>query len=376
MKKYIKICLSIILFCTLTSTAKADMIESGFLAGDDRILKCTYSYGEDELSIEYIYKKHWFGKFTHEIEVTKTGETIDIGEAGDQSDEKPTESALNEEEVVNYINQKGICPTYIGEYITRYAWDSDNAIKTKHRFFFADNSDALSGSSIIYKKNRTIYNNNYCYYNYDVKFPEIPTWGVFIKKSMFSNFANQYEGTDCPTTVITELYESLEAKSEFKRGFYASSTNETEVIDNLKQQCKNDAIEQLNGRSTGLKCYAGEKVDLKSDDNPAQNPDFDPTKPLECNALFDQETKKFISMAYFIIEIIAILIAIALTIKDYAVAILNSNADEIKKANKNLITRLIVIIILLLLPSLINLLFKVFNIKAFNSDPLCGTVNK
>ena len=81
-------------------------------------------------------------------------------------------------------------------------------------------------------------------------------------------------------------------------------------------------------------------------------------------------------MAYFIIEIIAILIAIALTIKDYAVAILNSNADEIKKANKNLITRLIVIIILLLLPSLINLLFKVFNIKAFNSDPLCGTVNK
>lgn len=374
MKKYIKICLSIILFCTLTSTAKANPIESNFLSEDDRILKCTYSYGEEDATIEYKFRG-----LNHQIDVTRTGQTIDLGEVAESSDKKPTESALNKQDVINYINQKGKCPTYMGEYITKYAaWDSDDAIK-RHRFFFADNSDDLSGSSIIYKKNRTIYNDNYCYYNYNVNFPGIPTWGVFISKDKFSNFSNQYDGNECPATVITELYESLESGSIFKRNFFAAETNDQGIIENLKEQCTKDAserAEELFGDSTGLKCYAGEKVDLKSDDNPAQNPDFDPTKPLECNALFDQETKKFISMAYFIIEIIAILIAIALTIKDYAVAILNSNADEIKKANKNLITRLIVIIILLLLPSLINLLFKVFNIKAFNSDPLCGTVNK
>ena len=43
-----------------------------------------------------------------------------------------------------------------------------------------------------------------------------------------------------------------------------------------------------------------------------------------------------------------------------------------KKTNKRLATRLIVMIVILLLPALINFVLGVFNIEGFNSEnPLC-----
>jgi len=65
-----------------------------------------------------------------------------------------------------------------------------------------------------------------------------------------------------------------------------------------------------------------------------------------------------------------------LTIKDYAAAILNSNQDEMKKANKRLVTRLIIVVVILLLPALIKLILKLFKIELFSSDPFCGTIKK
>lgn len=97
--------------------------------------------------------------------------------------------------------------------------------------------------------------------------------------------------------------------------------------------------------------------------------------PLECSDFFDSETIEFINKAYFYIEIIAALVIIALSVKDYALAILSSDSDAMKKNNANLFKRLGLFVVILILPGLIKLVINLFNVEGFNSnDPLCGAI--
>ena len=54
---------------------------------------------------------------------------------------------------------------------------------------------------------------------------------------------------------------------------------------------------------------------------------------------------------------------------DYLKAVLNSDDDSLKKANKKLVTRLILIVALFLLPTLVSVLL---NVLGFTSHEVCG----
>lgn len=92
---------------------------------------------------------------------------------------------------------------------------------------------------------------------------------------------------------------------------------------------------------------------------------------LNCDNLF-ADMADIIRYAYFILEIIAILIIIIKTGLDYSKVFLNDDKDQLKKANTNLMKRIIVLVVLLLLPAIVNLFLKLFKIEGFNSEnPLC-----
>lgn len=99
---------------------------------------------------------------------------------------------------------------------------------------------------------------------------------------------------------------------------------------------------------------------------------------IECEDIFDEETKEFISFIYFIITIAAIVLTIIMSVKDYAGVIINGDQEGIKKSNGKLIKRLLLVILLLLLPAIIKFVLNIFDIPFFNSDnPTCGVqINK
>ena len=104
------------------------------------------------------------------------------------------------------------------------------------------------------------------------------------------------------------------------------------------------------------KVFAAIQIDLKSQ--------------FSCNSL--GELAGLVKTGYFIIEIAALIILIVFTSLDYAKVILSGEQDEMKKTNKRLATRIIIMVVLLLLPALINFTLRLFHIEGFNSEnPLC-----
>lgn len=71
-------------------------------------------------------------------------------------------------------------------------------------------------------------------------------------------------------------------------------------------------------------------------------------------------------------RIIGPLLVIVLSGLDYVKAIINSDDDALKKTHSRLVKRLILAALLFLIPTIVELLLKIFNIV---SDPLCGMGN-
>lgn len=101
-----------------------------------------------------------------------------------------------------------------------------------------------------------------------------------------------------------------------------------------------------------------------------KNIKLDTDSQFSCGTLGD--LADLVKTGYFIIEMVALVILVVFTVLDYAKVILSGEQDEMKKTNKRLATRLIIMVVLLLLPALINFVLGVFNIEGFNSEnPLC-----
>lgn len=99
-------------------------------------------------------------------------------------------------------------------------------------------------------------------------------------------------------------------------------------------------------------------------------PKIDLDSKFDCNSI--SGIADLISTGYFIIEILALILLVGLTVLDYAKVIMSGEQDEMKKSNKRLLTRIIIAALILLLPMLINLILGVFHIQGFDSDnPLC-----
>ena len=99
-------------------------------------------------------------------------------------------------------------------------------------------------------------------------------------------------------------------------------------------------------------------------------PNIDIDSKFDCSTI--SGISDLISTGYFIIEILALILLVGLTVLDYAKVIMSGEQDEMKKSNKRLLTRIIIAALILLLPMLINLILGVFHIEGFDSDnPLC-----
>ena len=355
--KLLKLCLVMITFFITVNLVKAGSYTYDYMSDGDNIIRCYYTKEydvkeDDNLTVIFQYRN-----LNPQVDVYVNGKW-----------KKNTETITTERvrnNLYDYFLQKGTCPAY--------------AALKDDKYVFSNTTDGLGISSEIYEYSGKLYNSDYCYYNFNLKSGDFDGWGVYIKKDKLKELENPYNGEGCPNTVIAELHESTETDSAFSRKFYATNEIEGEEYESLKTQCAanaNQQVEEMYNEENGYSCFIGKKQELIDDKPTSGKFIIDPTNQLNCDALFDEETKQFISFLYFVIEIIAVILVVVLTIKDYAVAILNSNQDEFKKSNKRLITRIILLIVLLLIPGLLRIMLKVFHIEAFNKDPLCGTVEK
>jgi len=119
-----------------------------------------------------------------------------------------------------------------------------------------------------------------------------------------------------------------------------------------------------HGSSSGNNPSGGMTEDL----HPNIFPDLDSGTEDQCNALFLKkngelnELGEFVADAFLLIKIAAPILVIVLSTIDYLKAIMNSNSDEIKKANQRTIKRLIIGLIIFFLPFLLDLLFHLFGL--------------
>lgn len=134
-----------------------------------------------------------------------------------------------------------------------------------------------------------------------------------------------------------------------------------EVPENLREEFSQQVREETSIKITKVKEELTKILDYSE---------------LDCDNLFSG-VADIIKNAYFGLEVLSIVIVLGLTALDYAKIILSDNKDEMKKANGKLAKRVIILVVILLLPALINLTLRIFNIQGFNSEhPLCIEINK
>lgn len=117
-----------------------------------------------------------------------------------------------------------------------------------------------------------------------------------------------------------------------------------------------------NGTSSSKKDPKGTQsynVEIEDDNSPVD------TGTDMCDSLFGTQTAlgRYIHDAYNIMKFLVPILLLALSIRDYAKAILGQNDDEIKKATKKFITRLIIAIVVLVLPTILNFILKALEIN-------------
>lgn len=153
----------------------------------------------------------------------------------------------------------------------------------------------------------------------------------------------------------------------FKKVDHLLEDNIVNSLEYVSSVCSQDGakikIDEYGVRSTVDKNY-----NLMRFNDPVIN--FD--DKYSCNDIFTEEMIDIIKTAYFLLEMVGLAILVVLSSLDYAKIFLNDNADELKKANSNLLKRLIIVVILFLLPAFINFMLRIFKIEGINSDhPLC-----
>ena len=132
------------------------------------------------------------------------------------------------------------------------------------------------------------------------------------------------------------------------------------------KSCKN----QCKGNSDYNTCFNKCKKDKKSSSNSNNNSNSNTvstTDSEECNALLGDKEKEE-SVAWLVqklldyLKILGPILVVILSSVDFATAIISSNDDTMKKAQKKLITRLIAAVLLFLVPTIVEVLLDIFGI--------------
>lgn len=110
--------------------------------------------------------------------------------------------------------------------------------------------------------------------------------------------------------------------------------------------------------------------DKDKTDKSDNNNDVQYNQELECEGLLGDPEKDPDSVAWFLVKILNYLkllgplMVLVLSSLDFAKAILMSDDESLKKAQSNLITRLILAALLFVLPTLIEVLLDIFGITS------------
>ena len=80
-----------------------------------------------------------------------------------------------------------------------------------------------------------------------------------------------------------------------------------------------------------------------------------------CSGLLGESTMEDLSNIFKYMKILGPILVIAYSTYDYIVALVNKDAEEYKKVNNKLITRLIIVVVLFFLPIILNLLLSFIN---------------
>ena len=179
------------------------------------------------------------------------------------------------------------------------------------------------------------------------------------------------------STLLTIKYSSGTKKY---RNIYDEKTKQT-YIEKLHSLYAQNTVKSLNNAREVCNAIPGNKIqydESKLKDmltttyatTVYKNVQLDMNSQFSCNSL--GELAGLVKTGYFIIEIIALVILIVFTALDYIKIVFTGEQEEMKKTNKRLGTRIIIMAVILLLPALINFTLRLFHIEGFNSEnPLC-----
>ncbi len=178
--------------------------------------------------------------------------------------------------------------------------------------------------------------------------------------------------TSCLTDVGSDL--NLICSAEKKR--YVDCIKEKYTGEEISNKCgmqesmyerAYDELEDYGERSgdQSVRFYGVQDYD------PDFGVDYD-LEDLDCDVILGEELLKWLSSAYFLIQVFAVIVTVVTGMMDITKAVASSEEDSLKKAFKSIRTRLIVTAILIILPILIEFILGIVDIPGLtNKNPLC-----
>ena len=148
---------------------------------------------------------------------------------------------------------------------------------------------------------------------------------------------NEYEG--CPQ----KIYRNYRGYSNFTVSDYNNDEEKANIFQKLFQGKGTSTYELFSSPST----------------QPSSKPSTDNRQP--CEKIIDESTKQLINKYLGYIHIIVPMLIIALGTYDFFRAIIASKEDEMKKAQKRFIVRLVSGVFVFLAPTIVNIIIDILN---------------
>lgn len=175
---------------------------------------------------------------------------------------------------------------------------------------------------------------NKLYYNKPIEVANIET--TTVKRTVTAeNKIALNDGSGCPTVLYV-----YDGKEGTKREYYAAKQNKSGIFSGWSE--KTYVRESSNGSMSGI----------------------DNTNPSSCDEIISSSTKALINKYLGYVHIIVPIMVLALGVFDFFKAMIASKEDEMKKAQKRFIIRLIAGVLVFLAPTIVNFIITVLNTGA------------
>lgn len=168
-------------------------------------------------------------------------------------------------------------------------------------------------------------------------------------------------------------------KKDFKKGdeivcpsniYVVYGMSGTQIITRLYSQAKDNSVKAVLSTSStdNDKTITGAKSSSTNNNNPNGN-----TEPGKTGcSIFSKDFIDFMQLILNYIRIAGIVLTVVLSTMDYTKTIFSTDDKSNEKANKRFSTRLIVVALLFLIPSVLTFVLNLFNIQGTGDNGTCG----